>query len=73
MKVRTLKPGYHDNKLRTVGEIFELKAFEGLSSGGKTKIFSIEDQFSSKWMEKADGRRKIGEPKEFSVEKDVVY
>jgi len=55
MRVKALLTGYYDNKRRKAGTEFELKEFKGFLADGSGKptiphVFSIEEQFSSKWM-----------------------
>lgn len=59
MKVRAIRQGYHDNKRRREGDEFELKPIKGYGFDDKgvkiEKEFSVEQQFSEKWMEKIEG------------------
>lgn len=86
MKVRALQLGYHDNKRRRPGDVFELVPYDGFlkdKQGNLTKHhFTAEEQFSNVWMEKlADSavekvvKRKKQvepEPQEIIDEDDVI-
>lgn len=56
MKVKAMKPGYHNHRLRKEGEVFDLVPIEGLSNDRKKKIFQSEEQFSEAWMQKLDAK-----------------
>jgi hypothetical protein len=63
MKVRVLKAGFIYGSLRRPGETLTLKQVEHSTEkgeNGKPLIISVEQQFSSKWMEKV----KAGRPKD---------
>jgi len=66
MKVRAKELGYYDEKRRRPGEVFELEEREGFTrnenSGKATKkVWSAEEQFSEKWMEKVDADDAVDE------------
>lgn len=67
MLVRATEKGYYGTVLREPGQIFRLKQIEGLSqvetknAAGKVikvetvkKTFTVEEQFSERWMEKIE-------------------
>jgi hypothetical protein len=68
MRVRAIAPGYHNLLRRKVGDVFDLKPIKGkkvkpvVDESGKKRLsnvledhlFTEEEQFSSKWMEKVE-------------------
>ena len=46
--------GYYDHKRRVAGEVFVLKPRTKIGKDGKKIIISPENQFTARWMEKAD-------------------
>lgn len=60
MRVKALMHGYYDNKRVKEGEEFFLKPFKGKKINSTTgaieeHLFTVEEQFSSRWMEPLDG------------------
>lgn len=61
MRVIATRPGFYDNKRRKVGEIFTLKEIKGLKPVPnkidvyEKAVFTIEQQFSPRWMQPVDG------------------
>jgi hypothetical protein len=61
MKVIATQLGYFNNHRRREGEVFVIKPRKGLKvdpvTGAKSEVtLSVEDQFSSRWMEKYDAK-----------------
>lgn len=59
MKVRATQLGYYGNHRRREGDVFVIKPKKGWKvdqqTGKKTEVvFSAEDQFSERWMERFD-------------------
>lgn len=68
MRVRAIAPGYHGLLRRKIGDIFDLKPIKGKrvmrvkDENGKDRmtnvledcVFTEEQQFSSKWMERVE-------------------
>jgi hypothetical protein len=52
MKVRATKVGYYGMSLRRAGTVFNLAPVKGLDASGKPVTYSVEQQFSHRWMEK---------------------
>lgn len=52
MQVVAKKSGYYNHRLYKEGESFNLKEIKGVNKDGEEVVFSIEQQFSKKWMEK---------------------
>ena len=71
MRVRAKLPGYYDHVRRRPGDEFTLRVIKGHIQGpdGKLspKVFSVDEQFSSIWMEKIDGK---SAPKDESEDQD---
>ena len=69
MKVRAIKNGFYGGKYRYIGDVFTIVPVEGVAGPDKhrtKKVFTVEQQFSSSWMEKIDGKKvnaPIDEPK----------
>lgn len=64
MKVVALREGFYENKLIKEGQSFELKEFKGSildeeTGKLKTKIWSPQEQFSSRWMKKVGGEDQV--------------
>lgn len=62
MRVKALMDGYYSYKNQQVkqGEVFELEPFKGKKTDATTgklidHLFTVEEQFSSRWMESLDG------------------
>lgn len=60
MRVKALMPGYYDNKRVKEGEEFFLRPFKGKKMNPTTgeikdHTFTVEEQFSTRWMESLDG------------------
>jgi hypothetical protein len=60
MRVKALMPGYYDNKRVKEGEEFFLRPFKGKKINATTgaqedHLFTVEEQFSARWMESLDG------------------
>ena len=64
MKVRATQLGFYNQIRRRVGDVFILRAKDGMvaSPGGNgfvKKKFTVQDQFSSLWMEKVSDNTKV--------------
>lgn len=54
MKVKALRQSYYEGRKVKPGDVFELKEVRGLNSNYEPTIFTPEQQFSSRWMEKIE-------------------
>lgn len=73
MKVIAIKKGYDGEKRIDEGVVFDLKEKEGLDRNGNKKIFSVEEQFSKKWMKEYKGKSvKVTVDGDFNPEEEEV-
>ena len=56
MRVIATKKGYDGERRIDEGVIFDLKEKEGLNSKGDKVVFTVEQQFSKKWMKEYKGK-----------------
>ena len=54
LKVRAIKTGYFGGMLREAGAVFTITEQKVTDADGKERTMSVEEQFSTKWMEKVE-------------------
>lgn len=75
MRVKALMPGMYDNKRVKEGEVFVLRPIKGkwinkTTGALEDHTFTVEEQFSHRWMESLDGPvKKPSETKKKSTKK----
>lgn len=60
MKVKALKDGFYGDRIQRKGSVFILapRKTKGVDEKGKPVVLSVDQQFSSKWMEKVTETKK---------------
>lgn len=73
MKVIAIAKGFDGERRIDEGVIFDLKEKVGLDRNGNEKVFSIEEQFSKKWMKEYKGKSvKVTVDGDFDPENEEV-